>query len=292
MRSADPWLLLAALALAALSYLLYASYDLMARRYTGHDLPARKVLLVAMVSYAFNLNMGALVGGAGFRFRLYSRLGLSPATITKVLSFSVISNWGGYVLLVGLLLSLQQFPVALQWKLGADALRWIGVLLLAAAAAYPLLCRLLPSRTWTLRGHELQLPGWRMALLQVAASTLNWLTIALIVFLLLPDGVSYPVVLSVLLAAAVAGAVTHVPAGLGVLEAVFVLALSARLGTSAMLAALLTYRAIYYLLPLAVAVPVFLYMERSASRGADRHADERRPGKQKGPGIAAGAPPS
>jgi glycosyltransferase 2 family protein len=301
MRRADPLMLGAAVLLAVASYLLYASYDLMARRYTGHTLSRRLTAAVAMVSYAFNLNMGALIGGAGFRFRLYSQFGLSAGTITRILSFSVASNWGGYVLLAGLLLAFRQFPVTLQWKIGTDALQVIGVLLLVAAASYPLLCRFSRRRDWTIRGHELNLPSLPMALLQLALSSLNWLTIALIVFLLLPEGTSYPVVLGVLLAAAVAGAVTHVPAGLGVLEAVFVMALSSRLGTPAVLAALLTYRAIYYLLPLMLAVPAYLLLERSAQReadtgGKDPRAERKRAGhhrqNEKGPGETAGARPS
>ena len=36
------------------------------------------VMAVNFVSYAFNLCIGSLVGGVGFRYRLYSRLGLAP----------------------------------------------------------------------------------------------------------------------------------------------------------------------------------------------------------------------
>jgi glycosyltransferase 2 family protein len=265
MLDADPWMLAAALGLMVLSYLLYASYDLLGRRYTGHRLPTRQVVTVALVSYAFNLNMGALVGGAGFRFRLYSRFGLGAGTITRVLSISVISNWSGYVLLAGLLLGLQWVALPLQWRLGSGLMQLIGLLLLLTAAAYPLLCRFSPRRLWTVRGHELELPSWQMALLQLGLSSLNWLTIAAIVYLLLPPGPSYTIVLGSLLAGAVAGALTHVPAGIGVLEAVFVLALGAEPGTTAILAALLTYRAVYYLLPLALAVPTYLLLERHAS---------------------------
>jgi glycosyltransferase 2 family protein len=302
-RRADPLLLGAAALLAVASYLLYASYDLMARRYTGHTLSRRVTTAVALVSYAFNLNMGALIGGAGFRFRLYSRLGLSTGTITRILSFSVASNWAGYVLLAGLLLTFRQFPVTLQWKLGEGALQAIGVLLLVAAVSYPLLCRFSRRRDWTIRGHELNLPSLPMALLQLGLSSLNWMTIALIVFVLLPDGPTYTIVLGVLLAAAVAGAVTHVPAGLGVLEAVFVVALSSRASTSSLLAALLTYRAIYYLLPLMLAVPAYLLLERRAQRagngsteGKDSRAERKpapgHPHQKKGPGETAEARPS
>src|SRR4051794_36014744 len=68
--------LLAAIGFAMASHLLYSCFDLIGRRYTGHELATRKVMAVNFISYAFNLNLGSLVGGIAFRYRLYSRLGL------------------------------------------------------------------------------------------------------------------------------------------------------------------------------------------------------------------------
>jgi glycosyltransferase 2 family protein len=272
MRQTPPGVLAGAAALVVLSYLLYGSYDLLGRAYTGHRLPIRRVLPVALVSYAFNLNMGALVGGAGFRFRLYSRLGLSPGRIARVLAIAVSSNWSGFVLLAGLLMSFERLRVPLQWQLGAGALQVAGIVLLLVVAAYPLFCAWSPRRSWTIRGHELRLPSWRLALLQLALSTLNWLVIAAIIHLLLPP-LPYLMVLGVMLLAAVAGAMAHIPAGLGVLEALFVMTLSSRVPTPTLLAALLTYRALYYLLPLLVALPVYFAIEAGAS-GRARQAAE------------------
>jgi uncharacterized membrane protein YbhN (UPF0104 family) len=68
-------------------------------------------------------------------------------------------------------------------------------------------------------------------------------------------------VLATLLVAAIAGVLTHVPAGLGVLEAVFVALLSTRMPATELLAALLAYRGIYYLAPLAIAAVVYLVLE-------------------------------
>ena len=52
---------------------------------------------------------------------------------------------------------------------------------------------------------------------------------------------------------AIAGVITHVPAGLGVLEAVFIALLSHQLGRNELLAALILYRFLYYLAPLLLA---------------------------------------
>ena len=71
---------------------------------------------------------------------------------------------------------------------------------------------------------------------------------------------------SVLLLAAVAGVITHVPAGLGVLEAVFIALLSHKMPQAAILAALVAYRVIYYLAPLSIATMVYLVMEARAKK--------------------------
>lgn len=72
--------------LALASYTLYSTFDLFGRHLTGHPLGAGRVMLVTFISYAFNLNLGALVGGFAFRYRLYARLGLDNVVITRVLT--------------------------------------------------------------------------------------------------------------------------------------------------------------------------------------------------------------
>jgi uncharacterized membrane protein YbhN (UPF0104 family) len=137
----------------------------------------------------------------------------------------------------------------------------LGFLLVAATAAYISMCALARRRSWTIRGHELTLPSLRLATLQLAMSTLNWSLIAGTVYMLLGQKIPYPVVLEVMLVAAIAGVITHVPAGLGVLEAVFIALLSHLVPKYELLAALLTYRAIYYLAPLVVAALIYLVIE-------------------------------
>jgi uncharacterized membrane protein YbhN (UPF0104 family) len=266
MRNHTTESLLAAAGLAAASYAVYSTYDLVSRRYAGHSLATRPVLTITFISYAFNLNLGSLVGGVAFRYRLYSRLGLDNGVISRVLGFSMLTNWLGYLLLAGLVFSLKPLALPPDWELDSSGLRWLGMALLAVAAAYVAMCGLARRRTWTVRGHELTLPSLRMSLLQLAISSVNWLLIAGVVFVLLQQKVAYPAVLSVLLVAAVAGVITHVPAGLGVLEAVFVALLSHQVPQGELLAALLAYRAIYYLIPLAMAALVYLVVEVRAKK--------------------------
>lgn len=253
--------LLYASATAAASFVLYSCFDLLGRRMTGHSLRASQILPITFVSYAFNLNMGALVGGVAFRYRLYSRFGLEAGVITRVLVMSMLTNWLGYLLLAGLVFGLSPISLPPDWKLGTLGLRVLGFLLFATVIGYLLLCAFARKRTWQVRAHEVTLPSLRMALLQLLLSSANWLLIASTVFLLLQQKIDFPTVLAVLLVGAIAGVITHVPAGLGVLEVVFVTLLSHQLPRSELLAALLSYRAIYYLAPLLVATLLYLVIE-------------------------------
>jgi uncharacterized membrane protein YbhN (UPF0104 family) len=258
--------LLLAAALAASSYAVYCSYDLLGRYQTGHSLSTGQVVGVSFVSYAFNLNMGALVGGVGMRYKLYLRLGLDAAVITEVLGLSMLTNWLGYMLLAGAVFLIRPLELPADWVIGSTGLRWLGVLLLALVAAYIGLCFRSRRRKWSLRGHEITLPSGRVSLMQLAVSALNWLLISTIVYVLLQQKIEYTAVLSVMLIAAVAGVIAHVPAGLGVLEAVFVTLLAQSAPRSELLAALLAYRAVYYLAPLLLAVLHYFVIGRFGNK--------------------------
>lgn len=263
----SPGRLAAAAALALVSYGLYASFDLVGRRLTGHRLSAARTLGTAAISYAFNLNVGAWVGGIGMRLRLYTRWGLSTPTVMQIVGHSMVTNWLGYLWVAGAMLAWAPPPLPDAWVLSAAGLRASGLAMVAAALAYVAMCRFSRRRKLRIRGHALTLASGRLAALQVLAGGANWLLIGAIVWGLLGGRIEYPTVLGAMLLAAVAGIVTHVPANLGVLEAVFVFALGARLPAHELLAAVLAYRAAYYLLPLALALPAYGMSEAAARRG-------------------------
>ena len=260
--------------LAALSHVLYSTFDLIGRRQTGHRVTVLRTCAITFVSYAFNLNLGSLVGAFATRYRLYMRDGLTAETVTRVLVLSMLTNWLGYAFLGGMVLALSPPTLSASWAIDTAALRWIGAALVIASLAYVAACVRWRDRTFTLRGRSFELPSVRIAFWQLAISSTNWALIASVIYVLLGRQVPYPMVLSVLLVAAVAGVVTHVPAGLGVLEAVFIAALSDALSHPEIIAALLAYRAVYYLLPLMVAALFFAVLEMSGRARVGRTPHE------------------
>lgn len=260
-----PRLALAAAA-ALLAYLVYCHLDVLARAYTGHPLGYWRVLGISLVCYAFNLNLGGMVGGIGFRYRLYSRAGLRMSTISRIVVFVIGGNWSGFLLLAGLALALDPLPLPPGWEIGARALRIAGVGMVVAETGWLLMCAFSPRRSWTLRGHRIELPSLRMALYQLALASASWLAIASILYLLMPGQIGFLTVAGVLALSVVANVITHIPANVGVLEAVFVAMLSAHAPPEQILAAVLTYRALFYIGPLLLALVAYLLFEGHARR--------------------------
>ncbi|WP_297202436.1 lysylphosphatidylglycerol synthase domain-containing protein [uncultured Pluralibacter sp.] len=259
--------LLGAIGLTIVSYLLYGCYDLMGRSYCGHKLGARQVMLVSFICYAFNLTLSTWVGGIGMRYRLYSRLGLPGATITRIFSLSITTNWLGYILLGGVIFSIGVVDLPAHWYISDTTLRIIGGALLLFIAVYLWACAFAKRRHLTIKGQKLVLPGWRFALVQLLVSSANWMAMGAIIWLLLGQQVNYFFVLGVLLVSSIAGVIVHIPAGIGVLEAVFI-ALLAGQDTSQgkIIAALLAYRMLYYFVPLALATVCYLWLEGRAKK--------------------------
>ncbi|WP_426816713.1 lysylphosphatidylglycerol synthase domain-containing protein [Winslowiella sp. 2C04] len=258
--------ILAAVALVIVSYLTYGLYDLIGRAYCGHKLAKRQVMLVSFICYAFNLTLSTWVGGVAMRYRLYSRLGLSGSTITRIFSLSIATNWLGYILLAGVVFSWGMVPIPKGWFIGEGTLRIIGVALLALVVVYLALCTFSKRRRWTIKGQKLALPSLRMALFQFLVSSANWMVMGAIIWLLLAQQVDYPIVLGVLLISSIAGVIVHIPAGIGVLEAVFLALLSGQHAShGSIIAALLAYRVLYFIAPLLLALVLYLGLEGRAN---------------------------
>ncbi len=260
--------LLIALGLATTSHMLYGCFDLIGRRHTHHKVPPLKTWAIAVTSYAFTLNFGSLLGALATRARLYARAGLDEITTAQVVGISVATNWLGYGVLAGGLFASGAISPPAQAHIGAFTLRTIGALMLLLAAAYVLACALSHGREWHIRKKRLRLPSPRLAMVQLSISTTNWLLMGSVMFVLLQGQVSFTTTLGVLLAASIVGVFTPIPAGLGVLEAVYLALLSGSVKQGTLLGAVLAYRAVYYLLPLLGGLLLYVVLERYAATDA------------------------
>jgi glycosyltransferase 2 family protein len=151
-------------------------------------------------------------------------------------------------------------------------LRGIGFLFLLASVAYVVACVLRGGTRIRIRDTELTLPGLRLAPVQYALSLLSWGSIGAVLVWLMPGEVGWFTIMPVLMTSAIAGIWSHVPAGLGVTEVVFLAMLGGQVPESDILAALVVFRATYYLLPFALAVLAYVYLEASAKSVAPEAA--------------------
>jgi uncharacterized protein (TIRG00374 family) len=133
------------------------------------------------------------------------------------------------------------------------------------ALGYVVACAVQHGRVWHWRGRELRLPSPKRALLQMAMSVANWALMGAAIYLLLGRDVPYGSALGALMAAAVVGVVTPIPAGLGVLEAVMLALLAHQLPQARVLGAVMAWRALYYLLPLFIGLALLAFLERYAA---------------------------
>lgn len=259
------------LLLTFFNYFIYACYDILSFNIIRNaSLKLRKIISSTMIAFAFNLNLGALIGGIGLRYRIYSGWGIPKSKITLLTLLSTITSWSGYALLVSMILLFRPQVIG-QW---ISFQEWIfnlaGLTFLIALFAYLYFCK--QRKVWHLKEHEFQFPPVQKALLQFTLSGIQWSVVSFIIFLFLTDSgsdVRYENVLFSVLISGIAGVITHIPAGLGVLETVF-LRMHENVPVPKLLAALLCYRFVYYLVPLSLAVPGYLYVEYYQKKGLNK----------------------
>ena len=276
LRDVPPGRIVLALALTAASYGLLTLYDVIALRIVGRPLPWRTAALASFTSYTLshNLGFGALTGGSA-RLRIYTAAGLSSAEVVSVVALAGVAFWSGVGVTVGA--ALIAAPGAsvlsgLELSPGATRVIGLGVLALFAAALGWLRFGRRPTRLGRWR---LALPSARQLGAQTAVSALDLLAASAALLVLVPAaGVqSLPTFFLGYALAIVVALVSHVPGGVGVFEAVMIAALPEE-GRSQLFAALILYRVVYYLVPLALAALLLVRHERRRWSGPAEIAAE------------------
>lgn len=256
------WTLLFAVA----NYLVLTSYDQLAFVYTGKRLGVWRVTLTSFVSYAVSNSVGlALLSGTSVRQRFYSRWKVDTADLSRIVVFNSTTYWVGLLALGGWSLIAHPGTYVLGGLVQGTA-RLLGGILVLCVLGYLVLAGMRVGAL-RVRGFELRMPSLPLALGQLAVSVADWALAAAVLHALLPaDGPSYGVVLGAFLAAQLLGLASNVPGGLGVFEGTVVALLRSSLPTDRLLAALLLYRVVYYILPLTAALLILLADEVHSRR--------------------------
>lgn len=244
-----------ALLLAGAGYGVLVGNDRLGFRFVARSLALRWIVFGSFVSYAIGNNVGYnLLGGATARYWIYTPLGVPAADIARIVLFSSLSFWLGFLALGAAAFILEPVVLPAVLRLPSVSTRPLGFVLLSLLCAYALLVA-------GLRG-ELHIRRWRVCLpspalsaAQLVVGILDLLFMSAALWVLLPAGSpDYPTFLPVFLLALVTGAVSQVPGGLGVFESAVLLLLPPEVHVPDAVGALLAFRAIYYLAPLAAAL--------------------------------------
>ena len=258
--------LAAALAATALSYLALVGYDVSGLRYARARAPLKTILLASFCGFAVGncVGLGALSGGA-VRYRLYTAAGLSPGQIARAILFiSIAFGVGlGVIAALGLILHAREVSGLLGASLAP--LRAGAAIVLALAIGFMVFCAL--RRTPWRRGPiEIDAPDTKLVLTQLIFTTVDVLAAAATLWVLLPSvGISFFSFAAIYAAALALGVLSHIPGGLGVFELAILYTVGRNAPVNAVAAALVTYRAIYFLLPMLLSTVLLANVELQRS---------------------------
>ena len=247
-------------------YLVLPLYDVLGLRYAQHPIPLRRSYLTSFLAYAFSQSLGfAAVTGGAVRLRFWSMEGLTTPEIARAAAFSGVGFWVGLGTISGLALTFVPLPAGAAAHVPFHTLVPFGVLLLATIASY-LAFASLRRQPIVVRGWELRAPGPRLAFAQLGVAMLDWMLASLVAWVLLPTAphLTFPAFVGFFALAQAIGVLSHVPGGLGVFDTLMVLMLAPFLPAHQVLASLVVYRVIYYLLPFVAAslTLAFLVLQR------------------------------
>ena len=243
-----------ALLLTTASYALLTGYDYLGLLYIGRMLKFRQFGFTSFIAFAVSHNVGlAVLSGGSVRYRVYSGFGLEPMEIAQIVVFCAFTYGLGITTVGGIVLSFDPMDVAPILGLSPYIVRLSGIGLLALGCCYvgaSVLWRK-PVKIGRWRFH---LPSQGSCLAQIALACVDLALAAAVMFVLLPadSAVTYRTFLGIFVMAAAASVLSHVPGGLGVFEAVIVVMLP-EVPKAASMSALVAFRCIYFLLPLALA---------------------------------------
>lgn len=261
---------LLAVAATAASHLAMTGYDALALRYVEHPLPWRRYAAASFVATAFGNALGAsAVVGAALRARVYSAWSVPGFAVTRIIGFNLVTLGLGCAAVAGVGAVAEPDRVASTVGLAAQPVRAAGLVVLALVAGYVAWCGA-GRRPMSVREWRVDRPSRPLALAQVALSAVEWLTMALVLWVLLPADArpGFAVFAPVFVVATVAGLLSNVPGGLGVFESVLLLGLAGAVPPERLVGALVAYRFVYYLAPLAAAAVVLAGLEHHRDRTA------------------------
>ena len=239
-------------------YFTLTFYDWFALRTIGRsDVPYYTAALSGFTSYAVGHNIGATVfTGGAVRYRIYSARGLTAVDVAKICFVAGLTFWLGNATVLGLSVALDPHAAAPITQLPGWINRLIALGILGVLFSYIgwvwSAKRVIGKADWTV-----ELPSGPSTLLQIVIGLFDLGCCAMAMYMLLPSDphIDFITILVVFVSATLLGFASHAPGGLGVFDAAMLVALW-QFNKEDLVAGLLLFRVLYYLVPFAVALSI------------------------------------
>jgi uncharacterized membrane protein YbhN (UPF0104 family) len=245
-------------AFVVLGYITLTLYDVFALHIIGRrTIPFRVAALASFTSYTIGHSLGAAtLTGAVVRLRVYSAWGLNVLDIGKIAFVTGMTFWLGNAVVLGGAMAYAPEAAGVIDRPPSWINRIVGLLALLGIACY--LTWLAPRpRTVGYANWKLVLPSMRLTLVQTGIGAMDLCLVTAAMYTLLPQNpaVDFVPVLVIFVTATLLGTVSHVPGSLGVIEAALLIGLP-QFPKEELLAALLTFRIAYFVIPFLLAALV------------------------------------
>jgi uncharacterized membrane protein YbhN (UPF0104 family) len=255
-RDTEPQNIALAAVFVAFGYFTLTFYDLFALRTVGRpDIPYRVAALGGFTSYAVGHNVGAsVVTGGAVRYRIYSAWGLDAIAVAKVCFIAGLTFWLGNATVLGLGIAYAPQAATAIDQLPPWANRVAAILTLIVLTSYVAWVWNKP-RVIGRSGWQVTLPGGSLTLLQIGIGIVDLTFCSLAMYMLVPDepNTSFVAVAVIFVSATLLGFASAAPGGIGVFDAAMLVALW-QYDKEDLLAGLLLFRLIYYVVPFALSL--------------------------------------
>ena len=255
-KSTEPTQVALAALFVAAGYFTLTFYDWFAVRAIGqHHVPYRVNALAAFTSYSIGHNVGASVfTGGAVRYRIYSAWGLNAIDVAKICFLAGLTFWLGNAAVLGLGIAYHPEAAASIDQLPPWLNRTVAMMIIVALVAYVVWVwtrpRVVGRGPWTV-----VLPGGPLTLLQIAIGIVDLGFCALAMYMLLPEepNISFVALAVIFVTATLLGFASHAPGGIGVFDAAMLVGLW-QFDREELLAGLLLFRLLYYVVPFAISL--------------------------------------
>jgi glycosyltransferase 2 family protein len=256
LKASDPRNIALAALFVAAGYFTLTFYDLFALRTIGRpDVPYRVAALAGFTSYSVGHNIGASVfTGGAVRYRVYSAWGLNAIDVAKICFVAGLTFWLGNATVLGLGIAYAPLAASAIDQLPGWINRGGAILILTVLALYVVWVWRRP-RVVGREGWSVTLPGGPLTLLQIGIGIVDLAFCALAMYMVLPGepNIGFVTLAVIFVAATLLGFASHAPGGIGVFDAAMLVALW-QFDKEELLAGLLLFRLLYYIVPFALSL--------------------------------------